>query len=120
MSDRAEEVIRAFCAAWEARDVARIVEAFTADGVYHNIPMQPAAGHEAIRRLVAQILKPAREVRFELKHLLVQGNIVLTERLDTFVMEARRIELPVMGTFELRAEKIAAWRDYFDLNQWLR
>jgi limonene-1,2-epoxide hydrolase len=24
-----------------------------------------------------------------------------------------------MGTFEVRAGKIAAWRDYFDLNQYM-
>ena len=29
------------------------------------------------------------------------------------------IELPVMGTFEGVDGKIAAWRDYFDLNQFM-
>jgi hypothetical protein len=29
------------------------------------------------------------------------------------------IELPVMGTFVVRDGKIAAWRDYFDLNQYM-
>jgi hypothetical protein len=27
------------------------------------------------------------------------------------------VEIPVMGTFEIRDGKIAVWRDYFDLNQ---
>ena len=27
------------------------------------------------------------------------------------------VELPVMGTFEVRDGKIDAWRDYFDMNQ---
>jgi limonene-1,2-epoxide hydrolase len=26
----------------------------------------------------------------------------------------------VMGTFEVRDGKIAAWRDYFDLNQYMQ
>ncbi|MET0802397.1 MAG: limonene-1,2-epoxide hydrolase family protein, partial [Acidimicrobiales bacterium] len=30
------------------------------------------------------------------------------------------IALPVMGTFEVNADgKISAWRDYFDMNQFL-
>ena len=31
----------------------------------------------------------------------------------------RSIELPVMGTFEVVDGRIAAWRDYFDLNQFM-
>jgi len=26
------------------------------------------------------------------------------------------VAVPVMGTFEIRDQKIIAWRDYFDLN----
>jgi limonene-1,2-epoxide hydrolase len=44
---------------------------------------------------------------------------VLTERVDAFISGERTIELPVMGTFEVRDGLIAAWRDYFDLNQFL-
>ncbi|MET0473326.1 MAG: limonene-1,2-epoxide hydrolase family protein, partial [Mycobacterium sp.] len=29
--------------------------------------------------------------------------------------DGRRIDLPVMGVFEVRDGRIAAWRDYFDL-----
>jgi limonene-1,2-epoxide hydrolase len=44
---------------------------------------------------------------------------VLTERVDVFVLPQRSIELPVMGTFEVRGGKIAAWRDYFDMKQFM-
>ena len=47
------QVVRDFCAAWEARDQQRILDAFTDDGVYHNMPMQPATGKDAIRRCSA-------------------------------------------------------------------
>jgi limonene-1,2-epoxide hydrolase len=40
---------------------------------------------------------------------------VLTERVDVFEAPGKRIELPVMGAFEVRDGRIAAWRDYFDL-----
>jgi limonene-1,2-epoxide hydrolase len=48
------------------------------------------------------------------------GNVVMTERVDAFIMPDKTIELPVMGTFEVTADgKISAWRDYFDLNQFM-
>jgi len=116
----AERVVRDFCAAWEARDQQRILDAFTDDAVYHNMPMQPAVGKDAIRALLGFILGPASGVTFEITHLAARGNIVLTERVDTFQMGDKMVRLPVMGAFELRDGKIAAWRDYFDLATWTK
>ena len=45
------------------------------------------------------------------------GPVVMTERVDVFKLPDKSIALPVMGTFEVRDDKIAAWRDYFDMNQ---
>jgi limonene-1,2-epoxide hydrolase len=45
---------------------------------------------------------------------------VLNERTDRFKLDERWIELPVMGVFELRGGKISAWRDYFDLQMWMK
>jgi len=56
-------------------------------------------------------------IEFEILHLAVNGNVVLTERVDTFVRSAGSVGLPVMGTFELADGRITAWRDYFDLAQ---
>ena len=114
------EVVREFCAAWEARDQARILDAFTEDGVYHNIPMQPAAGKDAIKAVLGMILGQASEVSFEIVNIVASGDVVMTERVDTFVMGERTIALPVMGVFEVRDGKIAAWRDYFDLATWTK
>lgn len=119
MSDPVQ-VVREFCAAWEARDEARILDAFTEDGVYHNIPMQPAAGKDAIKAVLGMILGPATEVSFEIVNIVARGDVVMTERVDTFRMGERTIALPVMGVFELRDGKIAAWRDYFDLATWTK
>ena len=42
---------------------------------------------------------------------------MLTERLDRFEIGGKWIELPVMGSFDLRDGKIENWRDYFDMKQ---
>jgi limonene-1,2-epoxide hydrolase len=60
------------------------------------------------------------KVEFRVNHIAANGNVVLTERVDAFVTPAKTIELPVMGAFEVTDNgKISAWRDYFDLNQFM-
>ena len=116
----AKQTVRDFCAAWEARDPQRILDAFADDAVYHNMPMPPAVGKDAIKGLLAVILTPAQSVKFDIKHIVADGDIVLTERVDTFQIGDKTVALEVMGTFELRDGKIAAWRDYFDMASWTR
>ena len=58
-------------------------------------------------------------IDFQIRHLVADGDVVLTERVDVFDTGDKTISLPVMGTFELRDGKIAAWRDYFDLQQFM-
>jgi limonene-1,2-epoxide hydrolase len=116
----AKQVVRDFCAAWEAMDSQRILDSFTDDGVYHNMPMAPAVGKDAIKGLLGMILAPASAVTFEIKHIAAEGDVVLTERIDTFKMGDKTVKLDVMGTFEVRDGKIAAWRDFFDLASWTK
>ena len=117
----AKQTVTEFCAAWEALDRQRILDAFTDDAVYHNIPMAPARGKAAIDQLLGMILGQAKAVRFEIKRMVAEGDVVLNERVDTFTLaDGRSVELPVMGIFELRDGKIAAWRDYFDLATWTK
>jgi len=47
------------------------------------------------------------------------GDLVFTERTDHFLTAGKAVALPVAGVFELRNGKIAAWRDYFDLQSFL-
>ncbi len=57
---------------------------------------------------------------WELRHIVADGAIVMTERVDNFLVGETRISVPCMGIFELRDGKIAAWRDYWDLRQFER
>ena len=59
------------------------------------------------------------KIEFRVLNIAAAGNVVLTERVDVFEFPNGRIALPVSGTFELRDGKIAAWRDYFDMQQFL-
>ena len=113
-------LVRDFCAAFGRRDVDEILGFFTDDAVYHNIPMPAMAGKPAIRSVLEMFLGPATFAEFEVLNIADNGDVVLTERIDRFEVGGKKIELPVMGTFEVAGGKIAAWRDYFDMAAWTR
>jgi limonene-1,2-epoxide hydrolase len=116
------EVVRRFCAAW-SDDVgtAELAAFFTDDAVYHNIPVDPITGKEAIAAAIDTFIRPGppgiEGIEFRLVNITADGPIVMTERVDVFTLSGRTFELPVMGTFEVTDGKISAWRDYFDMNQ---
>ena len=114
-------VARAFIAAWEARDVDAIMAALMPDAVYHNIPMAPLTGHDAIRPVIAGFLAPATAVRWTVHQIAeTAAGAVLTERTDAFEMGARTITIPVMGCMEFSGGRISQWRDYFDMAEFER
>jgi limonene-1,2-epoxide hydrolase len=115
--DDAERVVRDFCATFEKHDAEALRPFFTDDVVYHNMPMDPAVGADDAVAFIAGFFAMCESMVIETLHLAVRGNVVLTERVDTFTVGQIVAPLPVMGTFEIRDGKISAWRDYFDLTQ---
>jgi limonene-1,2-epoxide hydrolase len=113
------DVVQAFCDTWAKGDLDAIIEFFTDDAVYHNIPVAPVTGRDAIRETIAGFTAAVDRVEFRVLNIAAIGAVVLTERVDAFFTPTVAIELPVMGTFEVVGDKIAAWRDYFDLNQFM-
>ena len=121
MSEQANiDLIRRFCAAWEQIDIPAILGFFTDDALYHNMPIQPIQGKDAIKGVIEQFTAPFERCPWEIIRIAAAGDTVLTERIDRFVAADRKVELPVMGAFEIRDGKIAAWRDYFDLGAWTK
>jgi limonene-1,2-epoxide hydrolase len=116
------EVVRRFCAAWsDDVAVAELAAFFTDDAVYHNIPMVPVIGRDAIAKNIASFIRPGapgiESIEFHVINIAANGPVVMTERVDIFRLPGKSFELQVMGTFEVSDGKISAWRDYFDQNQ---
>ena len=110
------EVVTALIKANEARDIDTLLAVLTEDALYENVPMSVLTGHDEIRSMLEGFLGSATEVAWEVLHQVEQGNLVMNERVDRFVMaDGKRIELRVAGVFEIRDGKVAIWRDYFDL-----
>ena len=120
MTTDATALVLEFCDAFgKGATPNELVEYFTDDAVYHNIPVEPAVGREAILGLLNMFLTTAESCEFRVQHIVADGDVVLTERVDVFRLPNATIELPVMGAFEVKGGKIAAWRDYFDLNMYM-
>ena len=114
----ASNVVRDLVDAFNASDMPRIMSYFTDESVYHNIPVAPVTGQNAIRDVIQRFMGMSSKVDWIVLHL-VEGadGVVLTERVDRFMINGKWVALPVMGTFEVVNGKIRAWRDYFDMNQ---
>ncbi len=122
------EVVRRFCAAWSANaGAAELAAFFSDDAVYHNIPLAPVTGREAIEKNIVSFIRPGKaaapgvvpveSIDFRIINIAANGPVVMTERVDVFKLPDKSFELPVMGVFEVSGGKISAWRDYFDMNQ---
>ncbi|HEX5614281.1 MAG TPA: limonene-1,2-epoxide hydrolase family protein [Acidimicrobiia bacterium] len=112
-------IVNDFCAAWTALDIEGALALLADDAVYHNIPVAPVVGKDAIRATIAMFTTGVEQVEFVVRNIAAHGDVVLTERLDIFTFANGRIELPVMGTFEIADGRIIEWRDYFDLQQYM-
>ena len=115
-----QEVVRSFIEAWSRIDIGEIMSFFQPDAIYHNIPAAPVTGTDAIRGVIEGFAGNATAIEWILNSVAESDSgVVLTERLDRFEIGGKWIELPVMGSFELRDGKIAHWRDYFDMKQFM-
>ena len=114
------EIVRAFIESWSTLDVDRIVSFFAEDGVYHNMPIDPVQGHEALKVFIGAFLADWTATDWDIITLIAQGDTVFAERLDRIRVGATDVSLPCCGVFEIRDGKIATWRDYFDMTTYSR
>jgi limonene-1,2-epoxide hydrolase len=116
MATDAEKIVTDFCNAWPRKNIDELLAFFTDDAVYHNIPVEPAKGKEAIKAVINMFLPMAKSLHFKVLKTASAGNVVFNERVDIFDLgNGKTISLPVAGVFEITGSKISAWRDYFDM-----
>ena len=116
MSTENERIVTTFCQALLGADMAKVVTYLSADVVYHNIPWAPVTGHAGVRQVLDPFIhgENCAIVHMDIKHTTSSGKVVMNERVETWVKGDVKLELPVVGVFELTDGKISRWRDYFD------
>lgn len=110
-----EEVVRRFCALVSKRDVEALRPLLDDEIVYHNIGMPASKGIEAtLANIAGQWEMFPATYEWEIRNLSVDGDTVMTERIDSVGPPGVTAPVPVMGVFVIQNGKIKNWRDYFD------
>jgi limonene-1,2-epoxide hydrolase len=110
------EIVQRFFEDFATLDVDAILEHFTDDAIYHDIPVpnDPAVGKAAIRTKL-EYLAPVDHMDFAFAGMVADGHTVMAERVETWhFTTGEEVALPVMCTIEVRDGKIAIWREYWD------
>lgn len=110
-------LIRQFIEACVRAEPDEFAAYFTEDAIWWNAPWSAVKGRAAIREALRRGAERMTALPWEIRHIVAEGSVVMTERVDNFVVGQRHVSVPCMGIFELKDGKIAAWRDYWDVKQ---
>lgn len=117
----ADTVVHDFMAAsipaWSSRDATALAPFFSEDVEYRNGPLPPVKGRDAVVNSLTEMMSMGGEVDVDLVHMLVDGPVVMTERVDYLRIGEKIVPLRIAGVFEVHDGVITAWRDYFDANE---
>ena len=108
------ELVTAFVATWERGDVDEMAGYFTEDGVYQNVPRDPAVGREAVRAYMVRLTEALEMTGVDVHQQISSGSVVVNERTDHFLYNGTQVSMPVCGVFEIEDGRIKKWRDYAD------
>lgn len=115
-----KQIVSEFIAAWSSLDVDALVDYFTPDGTYYNMPIQPVSGHDNLHRFISQFVANWQKTDWEIVNILADGDLVIAERVDRTIVAGKPVDLPCVGVFEMRDGKISVWRDYFDMGTYTK
>ena len=110
-----DDIVRRFCGAFQRMDANELIEFFSEDAIYHNIPLPLLRGRDEIYNSLKGLRKRFTALRIEIINQISDGGIVMNERVDYFTRGDITIGLPIAGVFKLNDDKIQQWREYFDL-----
>ena len=117
MSATNEKTVTDFCNSLLSRDMSKLVSYLSEDVFYHNMPWQPVNGHSGVREVLTPFVegKNVSLAKMDIKNTSSSGDVVMNERIETWVSGQVKVELPVVGVFTFNDKgKIFRWCDYFD------
>jgi limonene-1,2-epoxide hydrolase len=108
-------VVVAFLDAWARSDLDGVLELVADDLEYTNVSLPTVHGKDRLELLARPVMRPDRVVfRAYLHHVAVDGDVVLTDRVDELKYRRFASRFWVYGRFVVRDGKIVVWRDSFD------
>ena len=110
-----ENIVRAFNAAWSARDCDRLLPLLAENVRYMVYEGGPEhIGHAAIEGAVRPFMAKYGRIEFVIKRLHVIGSVVSHERTEHYYGPNGQLDtrFEVVGLLVIKAGKIIVWRDY--------
>ena len=124
MSDKDQkslEVAREMVLAWNNQDWDKVGELFAPDGVLHSMMLDPIEGRDAVASRIKALGAGVSWIELEISHMGVIDGRVYMERMDRFIYNGHRGDVPVMGMLSINDDGLVQlWRDYYDRAQLLR
>lgn len=114
------DIVRTFLAMWETPGGIdkSLRDYFTPGTVYENVGLSTTTGIDQALAVFAGFTASLgmQTMWVENLHVAASGDTVLTERIDHVRDGSGKtlMSIRVMGVFEVKDDKIVAWRDYFD------
>ena len=118
--------VETFLDAYWSQDHDTTLSLVTEDFSWPNmaIPLVSVDSRSALREvLVNQNMgfpEPIDSGHHETVTSAVNGNLVLHERVDHWVLRGTAMNCPCCAVFEVRDGLVALWRDYYDIGQVIR
>ena len=114
------EIFETFLNSMESCDIDRILQSFTEQSSWQNVPHVPAVGLSEIRAAFESIVQRSSRIQWDVVSSAFEGSRGWIERVDRFWIDG--IEYPVRcnGVFDFDVEScsILSVRDYVDLGEW--
>ncbi len=86
---------------------------------YVGVGKESAKGRDAIERLFSKYEGSGQtDVKFDIKHIAENGEVVLVDMVDTFTIADRSIDVVFSNVFKVRNGKIAYWQEHYDLTNY--
>ncbi len=115
------EVVTSLIHACERRDLDTVCALVTDDIEYDNVPIGKVYGPEGVRSVLSGgVTAAAEQIEWVVLNQVCDGDVVMNERVDRFLVDGRWVEIPIAAVFQVRDGKVCLWRDYFDLESYRR
>lgn len=114
------DLINQYYAAWLRDDLEAVLALCTEDLVAVNVPLGPIRGKQAVREFLTKFGRGMQQKQYEIERILESGDYATVEGVERYVKDGKAVSLPYLSSFRFRDDKIAEWRDYFDLQTVLR
>ncbi len=113
------DVLKAIMQANLDKDTEAFLAHLTDDVEYHyHMTSRPLLGKEWVRRFMEKYRNVTADSVWRIERTAEGSDFLMVEGYEEYTdtRSGKRIAHPYMGILEFRGDKVAKWRDYFEMN----